>query len=1182
MILTPSGWQKLQNAKLRAEIEENSGRKYTFEDLAERTRLTAVTLRKILGCKEGVDKRTLVYLFKAFDLELNQSDYSYPESEREIIEEDVVPLNQDWGEAICVSTFYGRTEELAKLEQWIINERCRIVAVLGMGGIGKTSLTVKLAKQTQNKFKYVMWRSLRDTPPVKVILAQAIQFFSQEKETKANLPESVGERIALLLNYLRSSRCLLILDNAESILCRGSQAGQYKEGYEEYGELLRRVGEVPHQSCLLLTSREKPKDLVPLEGKELLVRSLQLKGLKAVDGEKIFKIKGLSGSEEELKALIDYYGGNALALKVVATTIQDVFDGSISEFLKCSAIIFGDFRELLNQQFERLSNLEIEIMYWLSINREPVSLLELREDIVSPVPQAKLLEAVESLVRRSLIEKTAALFTLQSVVMEYVTERLISDIAQGICENKFEILNLYALIKAQEKDYIRDSQIRLILQPIIDESVKTLKRKLILEKHLNKILVTLRETSPLEPGYTAGNIFNILCQLQTDLSKYDFSQLNVWQADFRNVKLHDVNFQNANLSKSVFAETFGSIWSVAFSPDNKLLAIGDSNGEIHLYQFTDGKQILICKGHSNWITSLAFSPDSKTLASSSTDNSVMLWDVNTGQCLQSFQEHNNEVWSIAFSPNGKMLASGSDDQTIRLWNVSNGECLRVLQGHTNWVLSVTFSPDGQTLASGSDDHTIMLWDISTGACKRILRGHYDGVRSVAFNPQGTMLASGSDDHTIMLWDIKIGECLKTFQGHSNRVYSVAFSPQGDILASGSNDQSVKLWSVSKGKCLKTLLGHSGWVFSVAFSPQGGFLASGSNDQTVKLWSVSSGQCLRTFQGCTNQILSIAYSRDGQILASGSHDSSVRLWDVKTGQILKTLTGHKGAVCSVVFSSKSQTLATGSHDNTVRLWDSRSGEVLKIFQGHTNQVLSVAFSSDSEILASGSEDQTIKLWDVNTGRILKTLQGHDAAIWSVAFSPQSMILASGSWDQTVKLWDVSTGQCKKTLEGHTSWVWSVAFSSDGELLASISSDETLRLWSTSTGECLKILPVDTGSLQLVTFSPDSKTLATSCSHDYIVKLWDVSTGQCKRTLHGHLGKIWSIVFSLDNQTLASSSEDETIRLWDIETGDCLKIFKAERLYERMNIMGVTGLTEASITTLKALGAVEFDTGEMKNS
>ncbi len=1176
LILTREGWQKLEHAKLEWEFQENNGTRCTLEELSEQAGITPVTFRKVLTRETGVDKQTLVRLFMAFNLELDKSDYTKPESDLEKQEGLNLLKRVDLREAVDVSVFYGRAAELALLEQWLMKEQCRVVALLGMGGMGKTSLATKLVRQIEQRFEYVIWRALYNAPPLFELLGNLIQFLDNSQVLEADLPTSVDERISRLIDYLQKQRCLIILDNAETILQSGAIAGSYRQGYEEYGQLIKRVGELPHRSCLLLTSREKPKDVASLEGQTVPVRSLRLSGLEAVDGQKIFEVKGFSGSESELRTVVERYAGNALALKIVATTIQDVFGGNLSEFLKQDSCVFGDIHELLDQQFARLSYIEKDIIYWLAINREPVSLSELREDIVSPVPPQKLLEALESLVRRSLVEKSAATFTLQPVVMEYVTNRLIEQVCGEIETDNIDLFRCHALMKATAKDYVKETQIRLILKPVIDGLLAVFRSKRNLENQLNKILVRLREESPLEQSYTAGNVLNLLCHLETDLSGYDFSHVTIWQADLRNVKLHNVNFSHANLAKSVFAETLGAIHSVAFSPNGKLLATGDISNEIRVYQVTDGQQLLACRGHTGWIWSVTFSPDGQVIASSSQDQTVKLWDTSTGQCLSTLDGlygHNGGIWSVTFSPQGTILASGSEDQTVKLWDTSTGQCLKTLLGHSNRVTSIAFSPDGHVLASGSEDQTVRLWEVSTGKIFQTLLDHNGGIWSVAFSLDGQTLVSACHDKTIKLWDVSTGRCQETLQGHAGLVWSVAFSFKGRTLASGSEDQTVKLWDVSTGRCLTTLPGHSNRVWSVAFSPNDHMLASGSDDQTVKLWDISTSRCLRTLQGYSSGVWSIAFSPDGHTLASGSHDQTVKLWDISTGQCLKTLRGHGNRVTSVAFSPNGHTLASGSFDQTVKLWDTSTGKCCTVLQGHSNRVTSVAFSPDGYMLASGSEDKTVKLWDISTGQCLQTLQDHTFVVWSIAFSPDGQTLVSACQDQTMKLWDVGTGRCLQALHGHTDFIWSVTFSPDGRILASGSSDQTVKLWDVSTGQCLSTLQGHTSAVYSVAFL-DGRTLASSSS-DQTVKLWDISTGSCVKTLSGHTKLVWSVAASPDGRILSSACEDGTIKLWDILNDECLKTLLNSRLYEGMNITGVTGITEATISTLKVLGGLEYE-------
>lgn len=362
---------------------------------------------------------------------------------------------QSWGEAVDVSVFYGRTEELMTLKQWIVEEHCRLIGIFGMAGIGKTALSCKLAQQIQDEFDCIFWRSLSHKPPIADFLAELILFLSNQQETEADLPNSLEGKISLLINYLRNSKCLIVLDNIEEILSSKTYAGNYRQGYEGYGELFRRIGEVQHQSTCVLTSQEKPKEVELLEGEKLAVRSLRLSGLNQVEGQAIFEDKGyFFSSQKERRLVVEHYGGNPLFLKIVASSIQDLFDSSFSEFLKFlqeHKLIIDDIRQVLDRQFERLSKLEESVMYWLAINREPVSLQELREHLLSPTEKQKLPEAIRSLERRSLIEKNSAKFTQKPVIMQYVAERFIEQISEEMAAQEIDLAQSYTLLKNQTK-----------------------------------------------------------------------------------------------------------------------------------------------------------------------------------------------------------------------------------------------------------------------------------------------------------------------------------------------------------------------------------------------------------------------------------------------------------------------------------------------------------------------------------------------------------------------------------------------------------------------------------------------------------------------------------------------------------------------------------------------------------
>ncbi|MEG4487710.1 WD40 domain-containing protein [Microcoleus sp. D2_18a_B4] len=690
---------------------------------------------------------------------------------------------------------------------------------------------------------------------------------------------------------------------------------------------------------------------------------------------------------------------------------------------------------------------------------------------------------------------------------------------------------------------------------------------------LLEIIEATRGKTETEVGYVGGNAATLLVKKdKTALEGKDLSSAVILGADFTNATLRRVNFAEANLANSDFTKIFSSVRSVIFSPDGKLLATGDTDGIVRLWEASSCREILTCKGHTNVVESVAFSPDGKILASGSYENTIKLWDVKTGECLKVLQAHTGSVMSVTFNPDGNILASGSFDGAIRLWDIHTGECCKILQDHTKVVFSVAFHPAGEMLASGSGDTTVRLWNVGTGECLKTLQGHTKNVFSVAFNSAGEILASGSSDETVKLWNIGSGECLKTLEGHGDRVRSIAFHPAGEILASGSLDRTAKLWDIRTGECLNTLQGHSNQVGSVAFHPGGDILVSGSYDQTLRLWDINSGECLNTLQGYSNQVMSIAFSPNGEMLASGDDEQTVKLWDVSSGECLQILHGHLDRVHLVAFSPNGEILASASYDQTLKLWDIRSGECLHTLPEFSNETRSIAFSPNGEILASAGYKQTVRLWDIGTGECLKTLHGQNNSVYSAAFSPLGEIFASEGFNGTVRLWDIHTGECLKILQGHTDWARAIAFSYNGEILASGSVDRTIRLWDVRSGECFQILQGHTDWIRSVAFSYSGEIVA-SASVDGTVRIWDIRTGQCLKILQGHTSRINSVAFSSNGKIIAACSRDGTIILWDVETGECLKILKSERPYENMNITGVTGLTEVEKVTLKALGAVE---------
>lgn len=443
---------------------------------------------------------------------------------------------QDIAEVPEINIFYGRIQELGMLEQWLINDSCRIIAVVGTGGIGKTTLAASCIQQVRNQFEFIFWRDLRNAPTTSEFLVDLLKFFCSESTN--DLGKDLESKISDLIGYLRKHRCLIVLDTASAILQNDYFAGHYRKGYQGYGQLLRRLGQESHQSCVMLLSREKPREIALMEGETTPVRSLYLKGLDS-QAREIFKEKNLLDASL-WEDLIILYGGNPLALKIVASTIQELFGGKVSAFLKQETIVFGELNDILDEQFECISALEKEILYWLAIEYQPISLSQLYSDILLPIAQAEFIEALESLLRRSLIERTVVeeeiLLSLQQpVVYQYTINKVVEHICAEIQKvgksqkiERMKLLRTLLLIKKTETNKtIQEMQVKLILKPIKNRLYQIFQDENLIEEHLSRIISILQEKSPLAVGYAINNLNNLLLELKSDIRNTPFSKFQL-------------------------------------------------------------------------------------------------------------------------------------------------------------------------------------------------------------------------------------------------------------------------------------------------------------------------------------------------------------------------------------------------------------------------------------------------------------------------------------------------------------------------------------------------------------------------------------------------------------------------------------------------------------------------------
>jgi WD40 repeat protein len=472
--------------------------------------------------------------------------------------------------------------------------------------------------------------------------------------------------------------------------------------------------------------------------------------------------------------------------------------------------------------------------------------------------------------------------------------------------------------------------------------------------------------------------------------------------------------------------------AVAWSPNNRFLALVGEKGEVSLFELATGKRLhRFTLGEKRQPDNLfgseglALSPDGKTLVVSTWD-SVFAWDTGTGRLQREIEDCRG---LSAFSPDGKHLACG-DRNAIRIWDAQSLQELRRFEDHHDIIRALTFSADGRRVVTGQE-HLVGLWDVATGKQLNRLPAHQGVVYSLAFARDGKLLASGGDDGSALVWDLPTGTLRQRCAGHHHAAVSLAFSPDGKLLATGDGE------------------------------PYGSI---DDREAQIRCWNLDDGRVVRRFTGHLNSVESLAFSHDGKLLASSGGDARARVWDPATGKRVCQIRGEQGRR-TVRFSPDGQQLLVASTGGTLGLWQAGTDQKVRHFgpQGNDRRyIVHAAFLADGKTILSEEqgdkkEAATLRFWDAESGRELRSvgIQGshpfYSNAPSGHAISPDGTLAATTSANRegsTIQVWDTTSGKLLILLRGHTSWVTSLAFAPDGKTLASGSYDTTVLLWDIS--------------------------------------------------------------------------------------------------------------------------------------
>lgn len=659
-------------------------------------------------------------------------------------------------------------------------------------------------------------------------------------------------------------------------------------------------------------------------------------------------------------------------------------------------------------------------------------------------------------------------------------------------------------------------------------------------------------------NFVRDNQFNRARQI---LNRQDFASYRSWEWGHLQWLCH----QDA----MTFKGAVNAPQQVAFSPDDRFLAVTSRDGKLKIWNTSTGEVHWERTVHSGNTVGLAFSTDGgRIFTSSYIDSEVRVWDFRTGEKIASFKPGLWYPVRLACSPDGQWLAV-SGYKGVELRNAEDYSLVRTLNGHGDRVLALAFKHDSRVLASGggnpfpdetSKDGSIILWDVNTGRAIHKMTGPMDTVRGLEFSGDGRQLASigiQRDNRrwgsmgiggTMKLWNAATGELIQNFKHtlSSNKPWNmdvgfeVAFCHGDKFLLSGHLDSQIWVWDAAKASEVKRIQGHTTHVHALAMSHGGKLLASASYDGTVKLWSSNRLVAPSHLSAHKQPVWALSFSSDSTRLATGSWDGTVKIWD-PNNRTLKRSIPVGVPVIALDYSPDGQRLATVGSEYKAFIWDAVQGERLIQLEGHSNTVLCVSYNRSGTQLATGSKDRTIRVWDAKTGEVQATLEDHKGWVFDLDFSSDHQRLVSAGGDRTVKLWNMKTGSLLQTWRGHSGAVLCVRFSPDGRWIASGSLDQTVRIWNAESGELHRVLEGHKlqGAIKSLSWSPDSRRLVTASSsivlyrpalRDFKVRMWDVETGRDLLALDGNTDCIYALAFSHDGRYLASGDADCRVQLF----------------------------------------------------
>ncbi|MBL4824510.1 MAG: WD40 repeat domain-containing protein [SAR324 cluster bacterium] len=452
--------------------------------------------------------------------------------------------------------------------------------------------------------------------------------------------------------------------------------------------------------------------------------------------------------------------------------------------------------------------------------------------------------------------------------------------------------------------------------------------------------------------------------------------------------------QEQELLKSAKLIRKGSVKSLAFHPQEKIIAVGGEDGSLQFRSIPELKLIFTLPAHKKSVTAVEFNIRGDIFVSGSKDGKLIIWDWKVKK-QRYVIEFESAVADLNIHPQREEIAVGTADGSFETWSLEKGEQLHNINKFESAVTHVAFDNNGQRIISALENGSVHIWEYGASLHLKTLSGHERTVESLDFSADSKFLLSSASDKSVRLWDMQSKETPEKFEMGNHRVQAVRFDIDSQKFATAGTDSSIIIWNAKDGSRIHELKFHRGKINALSVHPQDAVLLSGGSDKQWALWNMESGEMLRSRRAHASQILAVSFSPDGKRFATTGSDLSILLWNYPQGELLEKLKGHKKPVTTLAFSPDGKLLASGSQDNQIFLWKlgtEISKTPFRKLEGHGFIVNQVLFSKDGKALISISKDKTMRLWEVKSGKMLRILHGDSTPLVAAALSPDGKLIA----------------------------------------------------------------------------------------------------------------------------------------------------------------------------------------------